>query len=1442
LSTIVTYDLTKKPNTLTFGTVVINRIDNPFDPIGSKVTKTDLHGNTLDKYLDGYCLGANILASVNGNIIENPCDYLVRPNDNITYTTIVEGGGGGGVKQIVSLVAMIALTYFTFGAGSIVAGGWAAGGVAAGSFAAYAIGTAMFIAGSLLINSVLGQGASASMTGVNAIETESSTYSWSGIQTSRELNKPIPVLYGTHALGGTVINSRFYYNGYDDWIGTQLALCHGEIEEITSDKLKINDVEYSSYINPNDTSNGSYQQRVGTFDQSIMTGYGDSTYNNGNVSRRIKYNVPYTFMSESTNINFFRVHFEFPSGLYRLNTKTGDKLTRTVSIEVKYRKVGDTTWQYLREQRPFYATEYGYRIHTLSSKNAYVWSRSSTRVISTWDEQSEIQTPDTTRQVIDGYTYYDNLEFSSSSAKGLKKYFEPLDLSGNPMELGAGRYEFMVTRLSSDDADGDNYNVSTSHVRFLEEVNTTNINYGGVALLGIDLKATDQLSNSRPNFVTVCTRKPLKLNGQYKDSTNPAWICLDILTNKHYGMGLDFSEIDLVTFNRWASFCNGGIANTFTLTDSITNTIDGLDVSGNYLILPAISLPVNESISGLSQMVASNSTFIGTGYYYIGDTKQLISLSVNDISSISYMYVVDHTTLADGYYYYVAFNYALEPDTYLTYDFVFKDSVFVESPKLEFNGLFDTSSDIWTALQDTAQVGRGQVILRGNKYSCIYDDVKIVKGLFNAANSKNVTVQYLSNADIASEIEIQFSDSNIWYEMNSISVQDIDAMASGVTSNKTTKQVKGITTEEGALTFGKYLLASSKFLRRVITLDADIESITQTVGDLVAIQTDVTQYGVGGLVLQKIGNAVVLDCMVSLEYGKEYTLKIKNKDTDAILDYTFTPTAAAQASYTFDDSNGLTLGVLKFSDFDLVINNEYPTGVETNTILITNGADIIAEDRYSFGLKGSDSILCTILDIDRSGDLTRKITAIEYNESILDFDYDNDMLQRVDPVGKIRNVISNFKIKDSLYKTQRGDVGISFDFWWDSQASGLYNIYIESNGDKTYIGTNITRTNFTWESSGVNSGDVITFYIEDSLQSGTLVSNTYTVVGFLAPPPDVDVFVVNGKPNDTKTLIFDILNKPLDLAGYIIKYQVGDSLNWLTASPIHQGILTTSPYKADITKVQGEYSLLIKAVDTMGNESVNVKFIKFNQGESLIDNLVYEKDFHAEGFVGEIFGGVVQGNNDLLANGSSDLMYYLTNNNYPIYQFNNAELFYQGTYEAMHFIGSFTPDGGGLALIEYAGTGSPIIEYREYFPNPMYTNNDYLFYTSLEQMYQVGEWNLYTGGFNVKAFSTYEIRIRYAEGTVRPSITKLKVLIDIEDIDESYEDVVIDTIGTLVTPKYITNLKNVVATLQTSVGSTAIRVEVVNKTSSNALLKCFDIDNNPVIGLVDIRLKGYINE
>jgi hypothetical protein len=118
----------------------------------------------------------------------------LKANDVLVFVRLPAGGGGGGGSNPLKIVAMIALTYFTMGAGA----GWIGTtfGVGAKSFAAHAIGAGLFMAGSALVNAVLPDEAP-QINNANYDPIEASpTYSANNQGNQARIDKAIPVVFG----------------------------------------------------------------------------------------------------------------------------------------------------------------------------------------------------------------------------------------------------------------------------------------------------------------------------------------------------------------------------------------------------------------------------------------------------------------------------------------------------------------------------------------------------------------------------------------------------------------------------------------------------------------------------------------------------------------------------------------------------------------------------------------------------------------------------------------------------------------------------------------------------------------------------------------------------------------------------------------------------------------------------------------------------------------------------------------------------------------------------------------------------------------------------------------------------------------------------------------------------------------------------------------------
>jgi len=83
-------------------------------------------------------------------------------------------------------------------------------------------------------------------------DKDTQTYNWSGIRTTARADTRIPVVYGTHRVGGNIISGFVESDGEDSYLNMLIALCEGEINGI----CKYSD--HTSVCVTSDTTNASY--------------------------------------------------------------------------------------------------------------------------------------------------------------------------------------------------------------------------------------------------------------------------------------------------------------------------------------------------------------------------------------------------------------------------------------------------------------------------------------------------------------------------------------------------------------------------------------------------------------------------------------------------------------------------------------------------------------------------------------------------------------------------------------------------------------------------------------------------------------------------------------------------------------------------------------------------------------------------------------------------------------------------------------------------------------------------------------------------------------------------------------------------------------------------------------------------------------------------------
>lgn len=321
----------------------------------------------------------------------------------------------------------------------------------------------------------------------------------------------------------------------------------------------------------------------------------------------------------------------------------------------------------------------------------------------------------------------------------------------------------------------------------------------------------------------------------------------------------------------------------------------------------------------------------------------------------------------------------------------------------------------------------------------------------------------------------------------------------------------------------------------------------------------------------------------------------------------------------------------------------------------------------------------------------------------------------------------------------------------------------------------------------------------------------HIVIGKTEPPPDIQNLSISGS-----VLAWSLPRRVPDLAGFVFRFHYGNNLDWNSATPMHTGVLTESPYDL-ITRPGGVVTIMGKAIDTTGNVSKNTANIVMNLGDQPIANIIEQWNFEVLGWPslsGEQSGWTLVGGNP-----SADALdsFYGTDN--QSFYGEATDPFYEaGAYGQMIYVTQevsvVSALAGSIMTLASAIQGIDLrIEYRLSGPGSLYGPDSASFYEADDEpLYgPPGPWQPWPGQI-IAANDAYQFRVTIGAGTVRGVIDDLVLTIDAPDIEESIADVLISSGGTTIPfTKSFASIKTVQATLQAN-GSGAETVEI-NKTS-----------------------------
>lgn len=263
---------------------------------------------------------------------------------------------------------------------------------------------------------------------------------------------------------------------------------------------------------------------------------------------------------------------------------------------------------------------------------------------------------------------------------------------------------------------------------------------------------------------------------------------------------------------------------------------------------------------------------------------------------------------------------------------------------ITFNYIYDNASQVWDALKYAENVGRGKVIPLGTRFSCIYDYAATPTQLFTVGNIKmdSFMEEFQATSSRANAIEVSFLNKAKDYERDVLPVFSEEYDVTTSLASPAQVELMGCVDVDQAYNYAKHYLRANKYEVRTCTFEAFTDAIACTIGDVILLQHDVTDWGQGGRVESATGNKVILDREVTFEQGKTYRLMVRNAKTDALESYNV-------------------------------------TGVSGKTLTLASNAVIQTDDLYTYGEATKEAKPFRVLSISKSNsEMTRKISCIEY--------------------------------------------------------------------------------------------------------------------------------------------------------------------------------------------------------------------------------------------------------------------------------------------------------------------------------------------------------------------------------------------------------------------------------------------------------------------------------
>lgn len=475
---------------------------------------------------------------------------------------------------------------------------------------------------------------------------------------------------------------------------------------------------------------------------------------------------------------------------------------------------------------------------------------------------------------------------------------------------------FWQVEVFAGDASSDNGTVGSDMpiIDTITGFSSQKFQYPSTAVMSVSIMADSQVSNQEPTVTALCYGRLVPV---YKDSTadgsplfetewsqNPAWIAVDLITNKRYGLGqqFGFDSIDANSFKEWADFCSEGVPDAFGSLDFFSLKLEGDTVSSDqdelWLKIRIGLLPygadantqtIPQSWAARDQTGFQMGDVQGDALSFLSITQVTddglipdwvtandMELGRNNASNRMGIYSIEYLNDTSGSGYHGWETYAevrvrwqrqdsssgdaIWPSGSSEGDEIFADDDFGLTSlgkvsgyedRCHFDGVFDQADTSgWDALLAVFTAGRAMPVKVGSKIYASIDKPRDPVAVFGPANiiAGSLELSYLGPGNKPNSIEADILDSQKNFDRETILVDHSSVQNPTKFSSFRKERVdfRGITRRSQATRDATYRLNRYHLLRRAASFDVGPDAVNLLPGDRFRLSHDVPQYGYGG--------------------------------------------------------------------------------------------------------------------------------------------------------------------------------------------------------------------------------------------------------------------------------------------------------------------------------------------------------------------------------------------------------------------------------------------------------------------------------------------------------------------------------------------------------------------------------------------------------------------